>query len=165
MSGGMFGADVAQLRETAARLGQSAEQLTQVRSVLGAAIAQATWHGPDAEQFRGEWEGAHSRALLAAASRLQEAAATLQRNAVAQESTSAADGGSGGGGSGPVLQTLPDRILIGDREPVLPDETGGRVGGPDLPSVPSLPDIRPVDTDVHPLGNLPQGEAWRGTDR
>ncbi|MBN9192436.1 alpha/beta hydrolase [Microbacterium sp.] len=93
----MYGADVAQLRDTAAELRRSAERLTSSRTELSATLAASPWSGPDAERFRGEWQGALSRILQDAGARLAAAADALERNAADQEATSAAGGGATAG--------------------------------------------------------------------
>ncbi|WP_438354529.1 alpha/beta hydrolase [Microbacterium sp. CJ88] len=106
MGGGVYGADVAQLRAAASELDRSADRLAAVRTDLGAQLARTPWTGQDAASFRASWDGAHALRLTGAADRLRVAAAVLRRNADAQESTSAASGGSlgalGGPASGPI---------------------------------------------------------------
>ncbi|MBN9170507.1 MAG: WXG100 family type VII secretion target, partial [Microbacterium sp.] len=93
----MYGADVAQLRDTAAELRRSAERLTSSRTTLSATLAASPWSGPDSERFRGEWQGALSRILQDAGARLAAAADALERNAADQEATSAVGGGAAAG--------------------------------------------------------------------
>lgn len=116
MTGGMYGADVAQLRTTAGDFDRTAQELDAIRTLLSSSVSRAPWRGTDAEQFRGEWNGGHARALTLAAQRLHDAATALRRNADAQEHTSAADGGAlsgsgagagAGGGSGATAPASP----------------------------------------------------------
>jgi len=90
----MHGADVAQLRDAASDFDRKAQELEAIRTLLSSSVSRAPWRGGDAEQVRGEWNGAHSRSLTAAAQRLHDAATALRRNADAQEQTSAAAGGA-----------------------------------------------------------------------
>lgn len=116
--GGMYGADVAQLRQLATQFERSAAQLDADRMSVGNAIQVSSWIGPVAVRFRHEWDSSHSRRVHDAALRLREAASALRRNADDQDKTSAADGRSGssaggrGGGSGttPDLSSLPDEM-------------------------------------------------------
>jgi len=94
MTAGVYGADVAQLRSTAAEFERTAQELGAIRTLLSGSVARTPWRGADAERFRGEWDRDHARALTVAAQRLQDAANTLRRNADAQEQTSAAAGGA-----------------------------------------------------------------------
>jgi len=102
MTGGVYGADVAQLRDAAADFERTAQELGSIRAQLSGSVTRAPWRGADADRFRREWDGEHARALTLAAQRLQDAAGALRRNAEAQEQTSAAAGGalSGAGASG-----------------------------------------------------------------
>ncbi len=103
MTGGLYGADVAQLRSAATEFDRTAQELGAIRTLLAGSVARAPWRGADADRFRGEWDAQHVRALTLAAQRLQDAANALRRNADAQEQTSAAAGGAllgvGGGGA------------------------------------------------------------------
>jgi uncharacterized protein YukE len=94
MSGGVYGADVAQLRAAAAELARAADRLAAVRTDLGAQLGRTPWTGNDAASFRSAWDGSHAPLVSAAADRLREASMTLRRNADAQETTSAASGGA-----------------------------------------------------------------------
>lgn len=90
----MYGADVDQLRSLAAHLDRAADQLDAHRTVLGSAIQQTQWLGPDAERFRGEWQARHSARVAESARLIRDTAATVRRNADEQERTSAVDGGA-----------------------------------------------------------------------
>lgn len=101
----MYGADVVQLRNLAARFEQVAGQLDTARSGVGHLVQANPWHGPEADRFRSQWAGSHSARLAGAARTLRDGASVLRANADAQERTSAVDGttapgsssGSGGG--------------------------------------------------------------------
>ncbi|MEZ3160507.1 hypothetical protein AB1K54_08140 [Microbacterium sp. BWT-B31] len=93
---GLIGADVEQLRALAAQFEASAEQLDAGRMTVGDAIRVKAWFGPNAIEFRAQWDNQHSLKVKAAAQRLRDAATTLRRNADDQEHTSADDGGVGG---------------------------------------------------------------------
>lgn len=90
----MYGADVAALRSLAAQLERAADQLEEHRTFLGNAVQHSTWLGPDAERFRGQWEGEHNARVATSARLLRDTAATVRRNADDQERVSAVDGGA-----------------------------------------------------------------------
>ena len=74
----------------------------------GVSALQQLWVGPDASQFRAQWDTVHRRSLAAAAAALGEAAAIIDRNRRAQESASSAAGaGFGPGGGSPSAPTVP----------------------------------------------------------
>ena len=91
---GIYGADVAQLRQLAQQFSAQADRIDHDRMSVGNAIQIRAWAGPVAVAFRHRWESEHSRKLAAAASRLRSAAADLKRNADDQERASAVGGGS-----------------------------------------------------------------------
>ncbi|GGH42225.1 hypothetical protein [Microbacterium album] len=115
---GMYGADVAQLRQLAGHFSSAADRLDADRMTVGNAIRIQAWFGPVAVRFRAQWDSEHSVKLKVAAARLRDAAAALRRNADEQERASAVDSGrgfagaGGGGGGGPlppglIATTLP----------------------------------------------------------
>ena len=95
---GMYGADVAQLRQLAGQFDRAADRLDQDRMTVGNAIQISAWAGPVAVRFRLQWSSEHTVRLSAASARLREAALALRRNADDQERTSAVDGGASGAG-------------------------------------------------------------------
>ncbi|MEZ3161455.1 hypothetical protein AB1K54_13070 [Microbacterium sp. BWT-B31] len=98
---GLYGADIAQLRGTAAEFERAASALESIGSLLGGELSRAPWKGADATQFRSHWDTDYSRRIADASTRLREAAKSLRANADDQEATSMSDGGPGGaGGSG-----------------------------------------------------------------
>lgn len=96
MSSGMYGADVAQLRELARQFERASQELGHARGRVGSGIQITAWAGPVAVRFRGSWDSEHSRAIDAAATALHDAADVLARNASDQETTSRATDGSFG---------------------------------------------------------------------
>jgi dienelactone hydrolase len=92
---GMYGADVAELRELARAFDAAATKLDRERMSVGNAIRLPAWVGPVAVRFRAEWDSEHSTRVSSAAARLKDAAFALRRNADEQERTSAPDSGSG----------------------------------------------------------------------
>lgn len=108
---GMYGADVAQLRQLAAQFEQHASRLDADRMTVGSAIQISAWVGPVAVRFRHEWDSSHSRRVHGAAVSLREAASALRRNADDQDRASAADGGASG------AQAWIQSLLRGDSTP------------------------------------------------
>ncbi|MBP1135434.1 hypothetical protein JOE31_001666 [Arthrobacter sp. PvP023] len=105
MAGGFHGADVAQLRQLAATMRSAGRMLDGQRLAFNAGVVGTPWPGPDAERFRQDWKGSHSRSMGAAALFLDQAADALLRQANEQDSASSAAGGSAvsgpsGGSSG-----------------------------------------------------------------
>jgi len=92
---GMYGADVAQLRQLARQFDGAAERLDANRMTVGNAIQISAWVGPVAVRFRHQWDSEHSRKVQSAAVRLREAAHKLRANADDQERTSAVGGALG----------------------------------------------------------------------
>ncbi len=109
---GMYGADVAQLRDLARTFDRNADRLDNDRMSVGNAIRISAWVGPVAVRFRAQWDSDHSRRVHEAALLLRDAAHKLRANADDQEKTSAVDGGQLGGvrrstfPGGPILPPL-----------------------------------------------------------
>lgn len=94
----LTGADVQQLRDTAARLTQGAESLETSAKTLTSMVANvATWRGPDADRFRSDWHGNSVPTISSITAQLRDAANTLKRNADQQEGASAAAGAGSAG--------------------------------------------------------------------
>ena len=90
---GIYGADVANLRQLSTQFDQAAERLNANRMTVGNAIQISAWVGPVAVRFRHQWDSEYSRMVQSAAERLRVAARSLRANADDQESTSAPSGG------------------------------------------------------------------------
>lgn len=90
----MYGADVAALRSLAAQLDRAADELDEHRAFLSNAVHQSSWLGPDADRFRGQWDGEHNTRVATSARLLRDTAVTVRRNADDQERVSAVDGGA-----------------------------------------------------------------------
>lgn len=92
--GGMYGADVAQLRALAEQFNVAADEIERAGRVLAQDIATtASWHGPDAVSFRGAWNSSHHPRVTSATSALRAAARTVRLNADQQDRASAVEGG------------------------------------------------------------------------
>ena len=87
--GGVYGADVDQLRALATQFDRSADRLDADRLSVGNGIRISAWVGPTAVRFRAQWDSDHSRRVHEAAQRLRDAALSLRANADHQARTSA----------------------------------------------------------------------------
>ncbi|MHC6592259.1 hypothetical protein [Arthrobacter sp. C152] len=93
---GIYGADVAQLRELGKALAASSARLTSTRTALSRDVREAgRWRGADAERFRSEWNGSHSAMLGKVIQALAEAGKAAARHADEQERASGAGGTAG----------------------------------------------------------------------
>jgi uncharacterized protein YukE len=84
----VWGLDVEQVRTLSTQLNQKAQDIQGILSSLTSQLNGTAWEGPDATQFRNDWNGQHTSSLRQVISALQEAAGNAQRNAAAQETTS-----------------------------------------------------------------------------
>ncbi|MFB2555711.1 alpha/beta hydrolase [Herbiconiux liangxiaofengii] len=97
MTAGLYGADVAQLREFARLAATAASEARSAASVVATQVQSSPWRGPDAQQFRAEWSSQHGPRLHAIGGALDEVARVIRGNADAQETTSTDDAGATGG--------------------------------------------------------------------
>ncbi|WP_440711388.1 WXG100 family type VII secretion target [Herbiconiux sp. YIM B11900] len=101
MAAGYWGADVGELRALAKDFDQKAAQLTTIAGTLNGSInATTAWKGPDAVEFRSEWNGTYRQSLTNATNILRAASTALVKNADEQETASTDGGAFGGGGPG-----------------------------------------------------------------
>lgn len=84
----VWGLDVEQVRTLAREMDREAESIDQTLSRLTGTLGNTQWTGPDATQFRDEWQGAHATALRKVAAALRETAQMARANADAQERAS-----------------------------------------------------------------------------
>lgn len=84
----VWGLDVQQVRDLATNLDREADGIDQVLSKLTSILGGTQWTGPDATQFRNDWQGAHSNALRRVSQALRETAQLARSNAAQQEQTS-----------------------------------------------------------------------------
>lgn len=112
MAGGMYGADVAQLRALGDQLDRFADDVERTMRTLGMAVTStAQWQGPDAATFRQDWSGSHQPRMTSAVLALRSGARSVRANADQQEQTSAVDGGaSGNGGRHEGVQPAPSTV-------------------------------------------------------
>jgi hypothetical protein len=110
----MVGADVDQLRTLARNLIRSAERLESMANEINGRLSATPWQGPDAGQFRSEWQGHSLSSIRGVVGALREAAALVERNADEQEQASSTTGAGGslgpidaGGLESPSVQPIP----------------------------------------------------------
>lgn len=84
----VWGLDVQQVRDLATNLDREADAIDQTLSRLTGILNNTQWTGPDATQFRNDWQGNHSNALRKVGAALREVAQAARANANAQEQTS-----------------------------------------------------------------------------
>jgi uncharacterized protein YukE len=77
----IWGADVEQLRQLGSKLQQGASEIETQKATLTKLLHSTDWKGPDADKFKGEWEGQHSNMLTRVAEALNQAGDKARRNA------------------------------------------------------------------------------------
>lgn len=83
-----WGLDVDQVRALSTQLTRQAEVIQQALSQLTSALGSTWWEGPDATNFRNEWQSTHTANLKAVITALQGAATKATQNANAQDAAS-----------------------------------------------------------------------------
>ena len=97
------GADTGQLRELAALMEKSVNQLTgDLIPTIAGRLSSSPWQGPDRQQFDHHWNSKLVHQIRNAATALDQAAKTARKNADDQDRTSSSDGSFLSGGSGTV---------------------------------------------------------------
>ena len=84
----IWGADVEQLRQLGSKLQAGASEIETQKSTLTKLLHGTDWKGPDADKFKGEWDGQHSTLLTKVAEALKEAGSQAKRNAEQQSQAS-----------------------------------------------------------------------------
>ncbi len=88
MAGGMWGANVEELRGLGQTLQQKADEIRTTMQNLNSQIQGVAWEGPDAQQFKGnDWPAAQTQ-LNNVAQTLTDAGQKAQQNAQQQEQAS-----------------------------------------------------------------------------
>lgn len=125
----MQGADVGQLRELASQMRLSSRRLTATVSELTAGLMSTPWQGPDADDFRSQWQSHHRQALARVAEQLSARGDELIRQADQQEQTSSVGGAPHAPSrpSGPHTPGLPTSPT-GPHAPGLPTSPSGPAG-------------------------------------
>lgn len=83
-----IGGDVPGMRQLASRMGSVASRLDAMRNRLNGQIESTVWRGPDADRFRDQWRSTYVTALRQMVADLQDAAASMRREADTQERVS-----------------------------------------------------------------------------
>lgn len=92
MAGGMYGADVAQLRALGHRFDLAADEIERCGRLVGQGVTTTVqWVGPSAAEFRAAWAGTHHPRVDGAVATLRNAAQKIRANAEEQQRTSSAE--------------------------------------------------------------------------
>jgi len=105
MTGGFYGADVAELRKLAGMFSKQADSLAAAVATVTNGVQSSVWLGPIAVQFRVTWTQKHSVSLQAAIDLLRTLAKTLLDQTKQQEDAST-------GGSSPLVPVEPDPAVV-----------------------------------------------------
>jgi uncharacterized protein YukE len=84
----VWGLDVQQVRDLATNLDREADSIDQILSKLTGILSNTQWTGPDATQFRNDWQSQHATSLRKVAEALRTVSSQARANASAQEQTS-----------------------------------------------------------------------------
>lgn len=85
---GFLGMDVEQVRGLAQNLEQKAQTIDDIITQLTSALHNTDWKGPDAVQFKNDWDNNLVPDLRGVAQALRTASQRAKSNAQAQENTS-----------------------------------------------------------------------------
>lgn len=88
MAGITHGMDIAQVRGLSQQLLAKSDEVKSTAAHLQGMLEGTPWLGPDAENFRSEWEGTHMAALNQVATALADAGNRANVHANEQEATS-----------------------------------------------------------------------------
>ncbi len=83
-----FGMDIEQVRSLANQLGQKAQVIDDLINTITSQLSSTDWKGPDADNFRNDWNGTLTSQLRNVAQALRDAQDRANRNASEQETTS-----------------------------------------------------------------------------
>lgn len=84
----IWGLDVQQVRDLATNLDREADSIDQILSKLTGILNNTQWTGPDATQFRNDWQGSHTTSLRKVGQALRDTAQHARANAMSQEQAS-----------------------------------------------------------------------------
>ncbi|ACZ29534.1 hypothetical protein Xcel_0495 [Xylanimonas cellulosilytica DSM 15894] len=85
---GKLGMNVGDVRKLGKSLKADADELDRVVRDITRTLNKTYWEGKDAQRFRNEWQGAHTKALKQVASALDTAGETARTNAEQQDQAS-----------------------------------------------------------------------------
>jgi uncharacterized protein YukE len=83
-----LGQDVEQVKQMATQLNSKAGDIESVISQLTSAVNGVHWEGPDAKQFKSDWQSQHVPQLRKVVDALRHASQAANRNAAEQQQTS-----------------------------------------------------------------------------
>jgi hypothetical protein len=83
-----LGADVVQVDKLAATFDRTATGLTRTEETISALVRSVAWNGPDADVFRGKWNGGMRLQMTTVSDRLKVVASDLRKQATAQRTAS-----------------------------------------------------------------------------
>lgn len=85
----MLGMDIEGVRRLAQQMQAKGDEIDSIANTLTGMLEGVEWKGQDAEQFRGEWNGALRNMLNQVVQALRDASQKANNNANQQEQTSA----------------------------------------------------------------------------
>jgi len=85
-----LGLDPEQMDALATKMTNEASTISDIVTQITSQVNSTWWQGPDAERFKGEWEGTHSSALRNAADALDQVAQLVRSEAQQQRQVSGA---------------------------------------------------------------------------
>lgn len=88
MSSTVYGMDIAAARDLVRVMNADADTINQLTARLTQQLEATPWFGPDAQRFRGDWNGPYVQALQNVVQALQENANILNQQAEDQERAS-----------------------------------------------------------------------------
>jgi hypothetical protein len=80
-----LGMDVEQVQNLSRQLDQKATDITNMISTLNSTLQSTEWKGPDADQFRNDWNSTLSQKLRQVSESLKQASQSASRNAREQQ--------------------------------------------------------------------------------
>ena len=84
----MWGLDIEQVGQLAAEMDKDAGIIGDITSTLTGMLGSTEWTGPDAEQFRSQWDSEYATMLRNVSEALGAGAEACRRNAAEQEQAS-----------------------------------------------------------------------------
>ncbi|HIY24437.1 MAG TPA: WXG100 family type VII secretion target [Candidatus Brachybacterium merdigallinarum] len=82
------GMNIEEVRRLAAQLEEAAEEIAAIQEELTSGLEEVDWTGPDADRFRGQWNGDMVPALQQIMQSVADLGESANRNADQQETTS-----------------------------------------------------------------------------
>ena len=79
------GADIEQMQSLESTMRQQSEALQNIMSTIKSKVYATEWRGPDADRFKGEWDGVHTQSLTKVVQELQQVADIVKANWMQQQ--------------------------------------------------------------------------------